>query len=367
MTKYFALMTLMILVFACKQQKSNEQGTKIVEVEEVSLDGDEKNTVNGEKKKLSEYGFFKLPMKNLDPVDGVVPYDLATPLFSDYAFKARFVKVPEDSVVNYEEVDVLDFPISTVLIKNFYYPADFNKPEEERRIIETRLLVREGEEWKPLSYIWNDEQTDAYIEVAGANIDVSWTHYDGSQKQLNYSVPNLNQCKGCHSSNGKFTPIGPTSRQLNKDFDYVDNTQNQLEYWKENGLLANLHKEVGELDAVPLWANANSGTLEQRARAYLDINCAHCHSEKGPANTSGFFLDYYQNNKAALGVYKSPVAAGRGSGGLKFDIHPGQPDSSIIIYRMNSEDPGIMMPEIGKKLVHKEGVELIKRWILSMN
>ena len=227
--------------------------------------------------------------------------------------------------------------------------------------------MREGEEWKPLSYIWNDEQTEAFIEVAGANIDISWTHYDGSQKQLNYAVPNLNQCKGCHSSNGKFTPIGPTSRQLNKDFKYVNNTHNQLEYWTENGLLANLHKDVSELDAVPLWADANSGTLEQRARAYLDINCAHCHSAKGPANTSGFFLDYYQKNKTALGVHKSPIAAGRGSGGLKFDIHPGQPDSSIIVYRMSSEDPGIMMPEIGKKMVHKEGVELVRAWISEMN
>lgn len=359
MLKYLFALLVAMLIHSCTQQESSEES---VELEEVSLTGDDNIKLD----KLSDLGLFKLPLKNLDPVEGILPYDLATPLFSDYAFKARFVKLPEGKAAKYHPTETMDFPEGAILIKNFYYPADFRKPEGERRIIETRLLINEGVEWKAQTYVWNEAQDEAYLEVAGEHVDISWVHFDGTEKQLNYSVPTQNQCKGCHSKSGKLNPIGPTSRQLNKQYKYVDASANQLNYWIEQGILSDLHKDVAELEAVPLWEDSESGTLEQRARAYLDINCAHCHSAKGPANTSGFFLDYYQERKTALGVFKSPVAAGRGSGGLKYDIYPGKPDSSIILFRMNSEDPGIMMPEVGKKLVHKEGVDLIRDWIAQM-
>ncbi|MEX2588969.1 MAG: SO2930 family diheme c-type cytochrome [Chitinophagales bacterium] len=363
MLKYFVLSVLALLIYACAQDPGKEQ----VAIEEVNLDGENVEASDIEAKKLSELGFFKSPMNKLEPAEGVVPYDLATPLFSDYAFKARFVKLPEGKMAKYHPTETMDFPEGTILIKNFYYPADFRKPEGERRILETRLLINEGEEWKAEAYVWNEEQTEAYLEIAGERINISWVHYNGVEKQLNYSVPTQNQCKGCHSKSNKMMPIGPTSRQLNKQFDYADVSANQLKYWSENGLLAGLHQNISELDAVPLWDDPESGNLEQRARAYLDINCAHCHRAEGPANTSGFFLDYYQKRKTALGIYKSPIAAGRGSGGLKYDIHPGKPDSSILYFRMISEDPGIMMPELGKKMVHTEGVELIRKWIAQMN
>jgi hypothetical protein len=107
----------------------------------------------------------------------------------------------------------------------------------------------------------------------------------------------------------------------------------------------------------------STGDLNARARAYLDVNCGHCHSRQGPANTSGLFLDIQEKNSSHLGVNKTPVAAGRGAGDLKFDIVPGQPQNSILIYRMKTNDPAIAMPEIGREQVHKEGVALIEEWI----
>ena len=109
--------------------------------------------------------------------------------------------------------------------------------------------------------------------------------------------------------------------------------------------------------------NPKDGTINQRARAWLDINCAHCHNVNGPANNTGLFLDFYETNLKSLGVYKTPVAAGRGSGHLKYDIVPGKPDESILVYRFESTDPGIMMPELGRSMVHQEGLDLIKEWI----
>ena len=107
-------------------------------------------------------------------------------------------------------------------------------------------------------------------------------------------------------------------------------------------------------------------SLEARARAYLDINCGHCHSEKGAARTSGMWLDAGTHDPLRLGRCKLPIAAGHGTGDRPWDIAPGRPDESILSFRMESNDPGVMMPELGRSVVHAEGVALIRAWIESM-
>ena len=119
------------------------------------------------KQTLSEYHFFKGALKNLDPAEGVIYYSLNSPLFSDYAFKKRFVEILQGQKIKYNASEVFDFPEGTILIKNFYYPADFRQPEKDIRILETRLLILENNNWKALPYIWNDEQTEAFLSIAG--------------------------------------------------------------------------------------------------------------------------------------------------------------------------------------------------------
>ncbi len=107
--------------------------------------------------------------------------------------------------------------------------------------------------------------------------------------------------------------------------------------------------------------------MEERARAYLDANCSHCHDRHGPAASSALYLSAQEKEPHTLGRCKAPVAAGRGSGkDLPFDIVPGKPERSIIVYRLGSQDPGVMMPELGRSLVHEEGVALIREWIQQM-
>jgi Planctomycete cytochrome C len=155
-------------------------------------------------------------------------------------------------------------------------------------------------------------------------------------------------------------PIGPTARQLNGTMD----GKNQLEQLASLGLLYDLPP----LNTVPKLAayEDKQVALNDRARAWLEVNCAHCHRPDGPAKTSGLHLLADVSNSYELGIGKAPVAAGRGSGGRKFDIIPGKPDESILYYRINSTDPGVMMPELGKTLIHEEGVALIKQWIEEM-
>ncbi len=82
--------------------------------------------------------------------------------------------------------------------------------------------------------------------------------------------------------------------------------------------------------------------------------------------TSGLNLSVAEPDPTALGILKTPVAAGRGSGGNAYDIVPGKPDESILIYRLTSTDPGDMMPELGRKTVHTESLILLKEWIRAM-
>lgn len=312
---------------------------------------------------LSEYNFFKGEIKLLQPNDGIIPYDLNTPLFSSYAEKARFIQLPEGTKAIYNPDSVFQLPVGTVLIKNFYFPLDFRDETKGRRIIETRLLVHQADGWATYQYIWNKEQTEAVFEPIGDITPVEYIDSNGKKVSFNYIIPTQAQCMGCHKQNGALQPIGIAARHLNGDYNYTTGKQNQLEYWQQKGLI---ELPSSTIPANAIWNNEQSGTLEQRARAYLDINCGHCHNASGPGSSSGLFLDMHETDATKLGIHKTPVAAGRATGNLSFDIHPGKPDKSILIYRMKSTDPGIAMPEVGREQLHKEGIALISQWIRQM-
>lgn len=310
------------------------------------------------KVKLSDYGFFEGRLSDLHPAERVMPYDINTPLFSDYALKKRFIFLSEGKYITYRPHEVLDFPEGAVLIKNFYYD-DAQLGAGEGKIVETRLLIREKEGWKALPYLWNEEQTDAYLEITGRQVPMQLVNYGA----ISYSVPNMLQCKSCHDKNGQITPIGPSARQLNRV--YPGENENQLQKFISSGWL----KAAPAQDQWPKlvqWEDT-SAALEGRARAYLEINCGHCHQKNGPAKNSGLDLNTNASEPLAMGIFKAPVAAGKGSGGHKFDIVPGNPEESILIYRMESTDPATMMPELGRSIVHKEGVQLIREWIAGMD
>ena len=320
---------------------------------------------SGPFEKLSQYRLFEGDPVAQVPAEGVIPYDLNSALFSDYAEKFRFVKLPAGTHATYRDADPFEFPVGTVIAKTFAYPRDARDPSKGRRLIETRILKREPDGWVGLPYIWNAAQTDAALDVAGDTVDVSWFHTDGRARTNNYIIPNVNQCKGCHKSGEAMTPIGPKARHLNRDFAYRGRTENQLAHWTRLGALAGAPSPDGA-PRLAAWDDPESGTLDDRARAWLEINCAHCHNPSGPARTTGLDLMAAQRDPAVFGVTKPPVAAGIGSGGRMYDIVPGRPDESILAFRIASTHPGVMMPELGKRLVHEEGVALLRDWIAAM-
>ena len=313
---------------------------------------------------LAEYALFEGRMANLQPAAGVLPYALNSPLFSDYSTKYRFVKLPEGTAATYHAAHVLDFPVGTVIAKTFAYPTNPKKPDAGETLVETRILRHEAGGWRAYPYVWNEEQTDARLKLTGDNQEITLRTPDGKKRTIDYHVPNANECKGCHYYDGKLQPIGPSARQLNRDFPYADGTENQLDRWSARGVL----RELPAPDARPQLVDYDDPTasLHERARAYLDANCGHCHRPDGPAGTSGMFLHYAETDPAAWGVRKPPVAAGRGAGNRRYGIEPGKPDASILTYRMASTDPGERMPELGRSVVHEEGLALIRDWIAAM-
>lgn len=285
---------------------------------------------------------FRLMADGRTPLLGVKPYTLSTPLFSDYAEKWRYLYLPGGTKLSWSGDGLPQFPEGSVLVKSFGYPADMRRPDQNIRVIETRLLIKRTSGWVALPYVWDADGKDASLKRAGTRVDVRWTHLDGSTRAISYAVPNVNQCKGCHDAGGALTPIGPKARNL------------------ASGIM---HPAAAR--ALPEWTNAKA-PLDARARAYLDVNCGHCHSRAGPANTSGLWLDWDQPKDVNLGLGKRPTAAGRGSADLAFAIAPGHPDQSYLISRMRSIDPGVAMPELGRATVHEEGVALLSDWIRAM-
>ncbi len=315
--------------------------------------------------KLSDWGIFEGKLSELNPKKGVLPYALNTPLYSDYAEKDRLLRLPAGASVNYSANGVLNFPAGTLLVKTFYYSADFRHPGKDKNIIETRLLIKQANQWKALTYIWNEEQSEAVLEIAGDDKQVEFINKNGEKQQVRYVIPNQNQCKGCHNRNDRVMPIGPTAAQLNGDLSYAEGKKNQLVYWRQHGMLKNM-PAISAIPKMAVWNDPKSGDLNARTRAYLDVNCAHCHRLEGPAQTSGLYLTAHEKNLNAIGVNKTPVAAGKGSGGRMVDILPGDATASILWYRMQTSNPGERMPELGRNLVHAEGVALIKEWIDKM-
>ena len=337
---------------------------------------------------LSGWGQVTRQGDRLVLADTATPYDLTTPLFSDYAHKLRTVWLPDGQPAQYKEEAPFDFPIGTVITKTFYYPVrtgspgasgevlkdetpvalkDHALPLENIRLLETRLLIHRSDGWAALPYVWNEAQTDAALQRTGDLKRLTLLHDGGPSEDFIYQVPNANQCAGCHATNNttrKIEPIGPKPRHLNRDFAYGSGVENQLVHWRENGLLEG-GPSPRQAPRNAVWTD-ETASLDARARAYLDINCSHCHNRVGPADTSGLHLEPWTPPSPQLGFCKLPIAAGSGTGDRKYDIHPGKPEDSIFIYRMASTDPAAMMPELGRSLAHEEGVALVYAWIETL-
>jgi uncharacterized repeat protein (TIGR03806 family) len=292
-------------------------------------------TINFEEK-LSQYKIFKGNPSELIPNDKFEVLELNSKLFTDYSYKQRLVSIPDEKTIEKTSNGELIFPDGTILTKTFFYPYDERDWSKGKKIIETRLEVKEKNTWNIATYVWNDEQTDAFLNMDGKKVSVNWINSDGNNQKIKYEVPSSNQCVLCHQSNSEVGPIGPTLKNLNLLVKRNGLNINQLSHLQSTGFLTDF--SVENIGSITNYEDPNN-TLDERFKSYLFINCAHCHNPKGWEESSKKPYDFrYETSINNMGII-------------------GREDK---LYRVVNNG---RMPYLGTTIKHHEGVEIINEYI----
>ena len=343
-----------MLIFYCTSCSEDDSYVSI-QPTQVSLD---LNSIPYEN--LSDYNFFEGNLADLQPVHGVLPYKIISGLFIDYAKAKTFVWMPKGSKAKYvDDHSLFDFPTGTVLITTHYFENVL--PEKNNLMIETRLLIKKEEGWVLANYKWNNNQTEAEFTTDSHFVNVRFED-DNERKSVRYKIPSYDECFTCHNKYDEILPIGPKPQNINSSLAFSDGIKNQLQKWAEFGYLEKIYPE--NINTVVNWEDETQD-LNLRVRSYLDINCAHCHSEKGYCEYAPIRFEF--NKTDVLTNMGIDVAHTFGiDEALSHIVAPGDPEASALLFRISSTLDEYKMPIMGRSLQHKEGVDLLQTWIKSL-
>lgn len=330
--------------------------------------------------KLSDYHFFEGDLKNQTPSLDVIPYEPASALFTDYAHKKRFIWMPPNKKGTYNgDSNIVELPVGAALIKTFYYENVQNvSPIGSSRIIETRIMIRKESGWIFANYVWNEGQTEAFLDLNGSDTHIEWKDENNATKTADYRIPNEVQCITCHKktetiNNSPITsyiPIGIKPQNLNFEYSYGNENKNQLSKWMEIGYLENFTLPSPENTTVNY--NDTSKSLELRARSYVDINCAHCHQNERHCDYRPMRFAFYESGNINDGLTNMGVCVNTSDmqdfpSELNKIVTPQDISQSMLFYRINTTNESFRMPLHGRTLIHTEGVLLMKDWINSLH
>jgi uncharacterized repeat protein (TIGR03806 family) len=306
---------------------------------------------------LSQTGLFE-SVPNHGFVAGIVPYSVNVPLWSDGAVKDRYVAVPGTHLVGFHEVETWDFPVGSVFIKTFSLDLVDSDPESRRRL-ETRLLVHNPRGWVGYTYRWNEAQTDAYL--LGGAVTATYTVRSGEHtRDQTWYFPSREDCIRCHTRAAGFA-LGANTHQLNRQHDYDGHAVNQLAALETAGLFQqSLAKPPESFPAFHDW-ESQSGSLSERARAYLAVNCSTCHTPPGYTRID---LRFDTPLDQSWMINRDPEKPRVGPPDSRL-ILPGAPERSELFLRMLSRGSG-RMPNIASSEIHQQAVRVIGDWIKEL-
>ena len=325
-------------------------------------------------RKLSQTGLFA-STKDHTMATGVVPYEVNSPLWSDGAYKHRYLAVPAGAKISYKTADAWGFPEGSVLVKTFELELKKGDPASRRRL-ETRLLHIEDKHWRGYTYIWNDDQTDAELLEDPKGRDQAFMVRDaaapgGERKQV-WHFPGRAECTLCHTMPAGFV-LGPTTPQMNRLLTQPNGAKlNQIAELERRGLFDkpvlaahNVPQGATAYDQLPRMPNPadTSASVEDRARAYLHANCSHCHRKWGGGNAL-FELTWGLPIDKTLTIDVPPQHGDHDLAAPSL-IVPGHPERSMIPYRMKQLSPA-RMPRIASSELDEAGIALIEQWIKQM-
>ena len=313
-------------------------------------------------------------LESLTVSDGFIPYDMIDPFWSDGAYKKRWMSIPNDGThdtaqeqIQFSENGVWEFPIGTVIIKHFDYPVDDRDPDITKKI-ETRFSIKNTNgNWSFLTYNWNDDETEAFLQETGLDEPMTITTVGGGTRPIEWHFPSTTECLSCHNEVSQGT-LGPRTRYLNSDYDYSTHTPsgtvgNQLVTLSALGIL---DEDITDTDTPGYLTHTSindiNGSLDDKARSYLDVNCAYCH-QPGDGGRADFDLRLSQSliETGLLTARMNNVLPGLP--GDQRILYPGNADKSQLFHRTNDVTPGVMMPPVAKGQVDNAGVLLLQQWI----
>lgn len=301
---------------------------------------------------LSETGLFA-DIDNLVAAPGVLEYDVQMPLWSDGARKRRWIALPGTATIGFDETGSWTFPVGTVLVKHFEIDTE---PGVTRRL-ETRVLLNTSTGWGGYTYRWNAQETDAQLLDGGESETFDIQGNEGPVS-ITWDYPSRAQCLACHTT-AAGRVLGLRTQQLNRDFEFPLRVDNQLATWSHIGMFDLNLAAPGQYEAFPLLDDPEVAG-ELRARAYLDVNCAHCHQPTGPTPVDIDLRSQILTSQMNA-ILVAPSAGDLGQSGA-FLITPGHKESSVLWERLRRLD-GNRMPTLGTHLVHQEAVDLVGQWI----
>jgi len=290
--------------------------------------------------KLSDYGLFKGKIANLIPNDQGVSYELASALFTDYADKKRVIFLPKGKKLVASDDGLPDFPDGTIIAKSFFYPKKDTIQASTLVLLETRLLINKEGQWNAATYQWNSTQDEAFLLADSAVVPVAFLDNKGVKRQTNYIIPSRTDCMACHRQGNRMLPIGPKVKNLNRVVFRDTDTIQQLAYLKDKGIIDILLAR--QLTSLPSYDDLSQSS-EHRARAYLEVNCAHCHNPMGTAYMTMLDLRFESPiNETGIWLKQAKII-GRMS----------------VLGEMH-------MPQKGTTILHEEGIMLIKDYLQSL-
>jgi uncharacterized repeat protein (TIGR03806 family) len=299
---------------------------------------------------LSQTGVFK-DIRNLVPTDGLIPYDLVVPFWSDGASKLRWISVPKEPI-GFAPTGEWTFPAGLVLVKTFELPVDAANPAAKRRL-ETRLLVRDSNGGVyGVVYKWRPDNSDADLLNSSLTEDIPIKSADGTTHTQTWYYPSRQNCLECHNTRAGGV-LGVKTRQLKDD---------ELRAWNHLGLFKPGFQDA-DLPKFAKLAAADDTTrsLEDRARSYFDANCSQCHR---PGGTVANFDARYDTPLDHQGLIDGRVLIDERIDRSRV-IAPNDIWRSIAFMRVNTVSE-IRMPPLARETIDAKGVALLQQWITSL-
>jgi uncharacterized repeat protein (TIGR03806 family) len=311
---------------------------------------------------------------NRTAANGLIQYVPNTPLWSDAAVKTRYMAVPNnggavtpDEQIKFTPTNSWTFPAGTVFVKNFDLVVNETNASVPLRRLETRLLVRDNNGGVyGVTYKWKADNSDAVLLTTGTNELITITNASGVRTQT-WTYPSPQDCLTCHTPWDEV--LGVNSRQLNGNQTYSATgvTDNQLRTLNRLGMFYPAINEGAINGFEKLSALTNtSASLEERARSYLDANCAQCHQ---PANTAGIHANFdarYDTPLAQQNITNAPAITGLGISDNACVVKSRDIWRSVMYYRLNTNNTAIMMPPLARSIIDTNAVQVLTDWINSL-